>query len=70
MLFIERCGQADIPDEERKRSFSIMICRNARQFYFYVLFKDNLDLSTLASRVKERFQTPERTRHSCANGIP
>lgn len=60
-LFIERCDQADIPEEDQNRAFSIMLVGNARHFFFDSLSKI-LNLMSLAEGVEERFQTPERTR--------
>lgn len=62
MLFLERCDQAAIPNDDRHRAFSIMLIGNARQYYFDNLKSESLDLSSLEKAIKMRFQTPERTR--------
>lgn len=62
LLFLERCDQADILNEDRNRAFSIMLTGHARQFYFDSLKRKNLSLVELEAAVKSRFLTPERTR--------
>lgn len=62
MLFLERGVQADIPEEERRREFSIMLMGLASQLYFYSLMKKYLSIEEIEMAVKSRFQTPERIR--------
>lgn len=44
MLFNERCSQADILEDARRKAFSIMLAGSARQFYLDVLSNVTLDL--------------------------
>lgn len=60
-LFVERCDQSDICEEERRKAFSIMIFGAARQYYFDSLKVKGLYLPGLVEAVKERFYTSERT---------
>lgn len=62
VLLLERCDQADVNVQDRARAFSIMLTGNARQFYLDSLRDKNHDLDELVHTIKDRFQTPERTR--------
>lgn len=62
VLFEERCDQADLNEDDRQRAFSIMLCKEARQYYLDTLRIQKLPLDELVRRIKERFHTPERTR--------
>lgn len=56
------CDQADIPDYDRGRAFSIMLVGHDRQFYFNGLKLKNLGLAELEVAVESRYLTFERTR--------
>lgn len=62
MLLLDRCDQAGIKDEDRLTAFSIMLIGAAHTFYYDVLRPQNLKLTELSDHVRNRFQTPERTR--------
>lgn len=62
-IFEERCGQISLSIEDRSRELSIMLCGNARKFYFDVIKNKNLTLGELVQKTKERFQTKERVRN-------
>lgn len=61
MLFLERCNQADIPECDRHRDFSIILIGHARQYYFDVLKRQHMTLGELEYTIKSRFKTQERT---------
>lgn len=53
-IFIKRCDQADIPEEDCHCAFSIMLVDSTREFVFDVLSKKNLYLMGLSQVFKER----------------
>lgn len=52
MLFIKRCDQADILEDDEKRAFFIMLNGAARQHYFDPLKSRMLDLEGLVLAIE------------------
>lgn len=61
-LFLERCYQSDVCEEERINYFSIMLCGSARKYYFDTLKAKRLDLKGFVDEMKARLNKIERTR--------
>lgn len=61
MFIIERCKRIDILENLRHHAFSFMLCGIARQVFFDALSNLHFELDSLATRVRDHFQTSERT---------
>lgn len=61
-LFMERCDQADSPDEDRHRAFSILLARHARRYCFDIIKSKKISSKTLEKAMKIQLLSPERPR--------
>lgn len=55
MLLNEQCDQSGIPDNNKKRAFSMSLTKNAQKFYFDSLKVVQPDLQEMAEAIKGRF---------------
>lgn len=61
-LGLERCDQNTLDNDAKKKGFSKMLCRIARQFYFDKRWDKDLSLEELADAVEKRINTEDWTR--------